>query len=587
VAENKATFAVELKDQVSGPAKTAASAMASLQSRIQEDTAALRQMEAAMRAIKQSSVADIDVIKKLQSQIRAKQLSLASANEEYVKLGGNFKKTATAAFDWGKTAREAAASVPPKTKMVAVALAQIKKPANDASLSLDALSKSTKKIGLGGPDAIMDLVGAVSTLPGALITAGAALVAFSAAVIGLGVVAVGSLIMKALDVQEELEGVSQSVIDLAKKSPVARSEIQKMAKDLEATGLKGAALQAALEKAVGKAGAGKSMLGLSTQIMKAKENISLLFAGIKTGPLLEATQKFLGLLDESSSTGQALKTLFETLLNPIVQGIADAGPSAAQFFKGMVIGALKATIIFLTLKNNIKDAVGELDIGDYVPDWKVLGEYAFYAAGAIGLVAVAVAAAIGAIMAIPLAVVAVGVAIGKMVGEGINAFMALPAAISSVNNFIISRVAAMIDAGLQFAAGLAQGIRDGISEVITAATDVAQGAVDAVKKKLKIASPSKVMAELGVHTSAGMAQGMDQGAPAVRGAGVGLGEDAKSGAKQGASGGGRGPLIGELTIHVSGGGGNTGEIVEAVKRGIEMALEDAAHAMGAPLEAAI
>lgn len=555
MAENKAQFAVELKDQVSGPARTASNALSSLQERINADTAALRQMQAAMRAMQQSTSVDINAFKSLRAQIDMKKASIASANAEYIKLGGTFQ--------------------------------QVKPQAHAAGASLEALARETKKIGLGGPDAIMDLVGAVATVPGAAITATAALVALSGAVIGLGITALGALLSKAFSVQEELFGVSQEVIDLAKNSPLARSEIQKMAKDLEATGLKGAALSAALEKAVGKAGAGKSMLSLSTQVLKAKENISLLFAGVKTGPLLEAAQKLGGLLDESSSTGQALKTLFETLLNPIIQGIADAGPSAAQFFKGMVIGALKATIIFLTLKNNIKDAVSELDIGDYTMNWKVLGEYAFYAAAAIAAVAVIVAVAIGAIMAIPIAVVAVGVAIGRMVGEGINAFMALPAAISSVNNFIISRVSAMIDAGLQFAAGLAQGIRDGISQVITAATEVAQGAVDAVEKKLKIKSPSRVMAELGMQTSAGMAVGMDQGSPQVAKAGIGLGADAAGGAAKGASGGGKAPLIGSLVINIGGGGGNPSEIEQAVKRGIEQALEDAAHSMGAPLEAAI
>lgn len=555
MAENKAQFAIELKDQVSGPARTASNALSSLQERINADTAALRQMQGAMSQLKQGNLTGVAEFRKLKDAIDAKKASIASARQEYLKLGGTFQ--------------------------------QVKPQAHAAVASLDALARETKKIGLGGPDAIMDLVGAVSTVPGAAITATAALVALSGAVIGLGITALGSLLSKAFSVQEELFGVSQEVIDLAKNSPLARSEIQKMAKDLEATGLKGAALSSALEKAVGKAGAGKSMLGLSTQVLKAKENISLLFAGVKTGPLLEATQKFLGLLDESTSTGQALKTLIETILNPLIGGVAQAGPAMQQFFKGMIIGALKATIIFLTLKNNIKDAVGELDVSEYVPDWVDLGQAAIIAAGAFVVVAGVVAVAVGALVAIggAFAWIPVGVGLGLV---KIAQFVAgVAAAIMSVNNFIISRVSAMIDAGFQFAAGLADGIRNGISEVIGAATEVAQGAVKAVKDTLKIKSPSEVMAQLGVQTSAGMQQGMDRGAPGVKGAGVSLGQEAAGGAAKGASGGGKGPLIGSLVININGGGGDASGIEQAVKRGIEMALEDAAHSMGAPLEAAI
>lgn len=63
-------------------------------------------------------------------------------------------------------------------------------------------------------------------------------------------------------------------------------------------------------------------------------------------------------------------------------------------------------------------------------------------------------------------------------------------------------------AGRMFASGIARGILSGRSGVVNAAVSIARAAVSAIKRELKIASPSKVTMELGRYTGQGFEQGM-------------------------------------------------------------------------------
>lgn len=66
--------------------------------------------------------------------------------------------------------------------------------------------------------------------------------------------------------------------------------------------------------------------------------------------------------------------------------------------------------------------------------------------------------------------------------------------------------------GRMFSLGLASGISAGRSAVTSAAARVAAAAVAAANSRLKIASPSRVMAQSGVYFSEGFARGVRQSA---------------------------------------------------------------------------
>src|SRR5678815_144444 len=232
------------------------------------------------------------------------------------------------------------------------------------------------------PPFIKDLVDGTAALgPMGLAISGvvAALTASFAVLgaVGLGIFKLGEF---AIGAQESLEGVSQEAINVAKRSPIARTEIAKLSDELEKTGLHGAALEAALEKLIEKKygkEATKSMMGLSVQIAKAKENAALLFTGVKTGPLLEAVSKLLAFFDASTVEGQALKQLIETLLNPIIDGIGKAGPAAKRFFQGMLIGALEVAIGILLLKKRFQELTG-INLGPLSKiDWTKIGAVSY------------------------------------------------------------------------------------------------------------------------------------------------------------------------------------------------------------------
>ena len=69
--------------------------------------------------------------------------------------------------------------------------------------------------------------------------------------------------------------------------------------------------------------------------------------------------------------------------------------------------------------------------------------------------------------------------------------------------------------GAAIASGVARGIRNNQSVITSAAKNAAQAAYNAAKSTLKIASPSKVMAEIGEHYDEGFAQGIERGMAGV------------------------------------------------------------------------
>lgn len=533
MADAKAQFAVELKDETTGAAQAAAGALDKLERQIARDQKALKDLERTMRASKKASFdSNTDYIA-LAASIQKKRDSIAGASRDFLALGGSFgmasrraKEGASAAAAIAKglmalhsSSAEAANDNGKVGKTAAVAAAGL------AKVGASAEGNMPKVAGFSGK--LQKLIGDLGEggLPFAALSAAAALTALAAASAALVIGGLTKLIGFAVSSQEELAGVSQAAINVAKRSPIARSEIAKLGTELEKTGLKGAALEAALEKAVEKKygdAAKKSMLSLSVQVAKAKENLSLLFAGVKTGPLLSAAKELFGLLDTSTATGRALKAMIETLLDPILGAAPSVGAALKQAFQGATIGALKLGIAALTVRNRVRDMVSGVNLGGWKVDWMMVGQAAIF----VGVAFAAVVAAIGVVVGLVAA--SVGVVAALAFGFGVLAVKAwqtgaaliggIAKAVSTVWNYASN----FVSMGLDFAAGLASGILSGLSSVISAAKQIAKSAVDTVKSTLGIKSPSKVLFEAGANTSAGMAGGIEAGSPDVQRAADGM-----------------------------------------------------------------
>jgi hypothetical protein len=87
---------------------------------------------------------------------------------------------------------------------------------------------------------------------------------------------------------------------------------------------------------------------------------------------------------------------------------------------------------------------------------------------------------------------------------------------TAISSMVKNLVTAAVSLGSQIASGIAQGISSGATAIANAAKNAASSALDAAKKLLGIASPSKVFADqVGYQMSAGMAAGIARGIPDV------------------------------------------------------------------------
>jgi hypothetical protein len=287
-----------------------------------------------------------------------------------------------------------------------------------------------------------------------------------------------------------------TLADLGNKVPQTRDELASMAADLAKTGLKGAALSTALEDAAIKAAKlkwgpdfAKQMLSLPNQAAKLKANLSGLFSGLKIDALLEGLAKIVGLFDSTSASGKAIKVIFESLFQPVVDGITAMVPKAIAAFLQLEILALKAMIAIKPYGDEIK-----------------LVAYAF------GVLAAAVVIAIGLVIGILVLAVA---QVAAFVAAGLWLQNKLTEVFNSIGAFFKGLDLAQM--GKDMLAGLAAGITNAGPAVLEALKGVVSGAIDSAKKLLGIASPSKVFAEIGAFTAEGMSQGVEASTGDVQG----------------------------------------------------------------------
>ncbi len=323
-----------------------------------------------------------------------------------------------------------------------------------------------------------------------------------------------------------------------------------MAEGLVKTGLKGKELATALEAAAVKAAQlkwgpdfAKQMLSLDSQAARLQTNISGIFGGLRIEGLLEGFSTLVALFDKNTSSGKALKFLFETLFQPIVDGAVRAIPDVERLFIQAEIGALKAYIA-------VKHFTDSLGI-----DGKEAAYYAVLAVvGALVLVFALLTVAVltvGLFLAfVFLPFIVIGLLIYAFVKGWIAIFGAVGDAVSSAGSAIMDGIGAAVDwlSGLDLGSiasdlmdGLVNGITSAGGAVLGAITGVVGGAIDAAKSLLGIASPSKVFAQIGVHTGEGMAQGVDASAGDVQdsmSSMVAPPDPGKGGAKGGSKGSG-------------------------------------------------
>jgi len=552
VADEKATFAIELEDETSGSALAAAKSLETLRGKIEADTKSLRALQKGMRAMRNAGLKGSDTFKKLAAQSDALKSKIGLNTQKFVELGGSFDK------------------IEPKARTLGGALTEVGAP-------LGGLAAGAAKFGavLSSP-----IAGVVALTAGAIALV-VAMVSLVSAVANAAV-ALGKFSLASSDARRsealQIEGANtltaaygrltatagdyQAAIDRASDSTnVGRDTLRGYTQQLARAGLRGESLTAAVE-AMGLAAtvqgergarrflqlanatraadgsvqglvdryrselgpiARRVMLSLDNQSSRLSRNLERLFSGIRTEPMLEALDSVGSLLSQSTASGRALKTLFEKLFQPIVDQVGEATPIIEAFFKGMVIGALIAGIGILRLKNKLDDLFPGF-IGD--ANAAKIATYAGIAALGIFVGVLVLAAGAALLLAFAMFLVLLP----------FIAFIALVVLISAAIIELIDGIGEAFESIGSFVGDMV----DGIVNAITGETPRVEAAFgklgdDAAKGfagALGIASPSKVFAAYGKNIIEGTINGIESGGAALgdatsslvdEPAGVGLG----------------------------------------------------------------
>lgn len=590
MANEQAKFTVVLEDEVSDSAEAAASAVEELRSQMGSGVDSVKRMQAALRNLKGNTQAVADAKAKLKAQIAQTQNAVSSAQLKLLKHNEALKDTRQVAKDaaeqlkrnalgfdamkgamlgvlgvaaaigaavgggivafgaWAIGAanaarsadllREAATGSAENAYALGTQIDALALKVPTAKGALNELAVSLAKGGVEG-QTLVDTLNAVGQASAALgDDAGGKLRAlvdrgrssrrfsvgsdqFSEDLVGTG--------LKRDDIASALSETMKTSVEKARQA-LAEGRV-KLADGAEA-------LRKAVEKKFGSVNLRK-MLDLKTIVEKLHERLAELTAGIKLEPLLKAAEKLASLFSDTTVTGDALKQMISFLGNGLVKAVELSAPFVKKFLQGMIIAGLEVGIVFLQLRNRLRDAFGDVEVLKNVDVMNLAlqtGKAAVYAMVAgLGLLAVTAAAAAapfaalwGIFVGIPNAAADLGKQLRKTFLEIDWAATGQAAVEGFIDGFKVSALSAV-----ETVKGFGESIKNAITD------------------KLKIHSPSKVFEEYGQNTAAGFQRGVEGGTSGAAGAVQGLADDPPA-----ARGGlGRGPVSISMpvTIQVSGG----------------------------------
>lgn len=528
-ADAQATFAVNLEDGTSSAALKAGDALEQLQKQLHGDTKALGDLQRAMKNLQGASSVNVAQFKALEEQIRGKKESIAQVTGSIVDLGGSLQK--------------------PSAKKLTGMLEQLQGVAGNMGEPLGMLNarfEQLQKLVAGGAVAL-----GLVAIAAAVVAVTVATIAATAALLKYGLAQANArraemLRLEGLTKLRNYYGVAsgsaaelQTAIDqVAGKTALGRDETAKWAAQLYKMHLRGQNLTDTLEAvaikatvqgeaqaqmfagwAAGAAMSGRSvkkladdvkarlggiaakqMLDLDVQTKKLHESLDMLFGGLKIEGALRALNELTSLLSQNTASGRALKFIFETVFQPILDAVTGASPILKRFFQGLIIGGLYVVIAVLKLRNAFRDTFGDVGLFKGLDG----AQLALYAGAALVGTLTAGVLALGAAMALAAAPV-------LMVA---GAFYALYKVGASLVNLWASIDWSAL--GTSMAQGVVDGLKRGSKWVVDAVRGMGTAAWKAFRGALGIASPSKAFAQLGLQIPAGVELGVEKGTPGAQ-----------------------------------------------------------------------
>lgn len=273
-----------------------------------------------------------------------------------------------------------------------------------------------------------------------------------------------------------------------------------------------AAMEAAVKAKFGDI-AKRQLLALPEQAARARENLKNIFASLNVDKLLDGLSKVLGLLDETSTTGQILRRVAKDIFQPIIDFVgSDILPKVRVFFIGMSIAILDVVNTSLKAYIWFKKTFGDTSLFKGID-----GAELAFKAGKIAVYAFVVG--VGLLVAVFSTLAAMVAQVTAPLWQLPAALTAAMAAATALKDKIASALGGTTDStkesGNDAAKGVADGIKEGAPAVNAAMKELAKGGKEAFESELKIASPSKEMRATAKWIGPGVAQGVDDGRPVV------------------------------------------------------------------------
>lgn len=504
-----AKFEISLDDGVSGPAKTAKSALGDLRQQLDRSRGELASMNRAMREMKAGGDTASAGFVELKAKIEAQKASVASATAKYVELGGSFRK------------------VTPEAKKAGDVLGELGTKASGVGVPMGSAAGSMGRIAAlaGGMVAgVMAVGAALLAVAGAALTAGAALAVY-------GIRAADARRSEGLRLEGltrlrrgmgQTAGVAsqmQSAIDrVSDSSSASRGTLEGYASRLHRLGLRGGNFTAALEgmairgevlgdryaqsfagMAAAAARSGRSVRALAddvkarlgdlasqklqaldVQTRKWGENMDALFRNVKIDGFLKLMTAFVKTFSQASVTGRAMGGILERLFEPFNAGANRSVGTMRRFMEKLVFHALGIELAWENMKNGVLTAITYMNDRGILLGvvWQKLGD---------------TASLLGDILKAPLV-------LAGQIGERITKVW---------RNFDMRAIARNLINGLVI------GIATGTVQVVQAVTTMAAATTGALREALQIKSPSRVFAGLGREIPRGLAVGIDAGTEAA------------------------------------------------------------------------
>lgn len=574
----QAKFTIVLGDETSAPAKTAGRALADLRKKIEADQRALRGMQGALARMKAGQMSGTAEFRRLQQAITQQKARIAGAERQFASLGGTFGDTSDGARGL---------------------IGQI-----------TSLSSAIHPAVAG----ILGLITAYAAMVGAIGAAAVALGRYALAQADArrsellhleGLTTIRRYFRLAAGTGAELQGVIDRVAD---SSALGRGELTRYTEQLYRMGLRGQALESALEgvstvaatqgdamasrfagmyAGLVRTGGGverlsgqirarlgglasRQALSLSRQFERLHESVSRIFGDVRIEGFLHALHEVVSLFSQSTETGAALHEIVTDLFSPIFDAIGGGTPLVRRFFQGMILMALQLSLGILRVRHWFARTFG---------GGSTHGVDAMTQAINAGRFAMFGLAAALAVVAVPL------VFLGLAAYGTYLRFQQYANLFTSLANIITRTVPAWATAGTAMVDGLLRSLQQGYDRVRAMVRGLADVATDTFRTSLGIHSPSRVFAQLGAQVPRGFAAGVDAGASSASDAVGDMASGATASAPSAPRGLARGATavsFGDVHVHLaSGGAGEARDAARALVEEIGRLLEGSAIELGA------